>query len=110
MREQPPKIAERLLLWVVGGRDAEIIAGDLRETYIAENRGPLWYWGQVASCVLVRLSPHRRVIPEIARDLHYALRLIRKNPGYAATAMLCLGLGIGVNTIVFSWLDEMYFR
>jgi predicted permease len=94
----------------VGGRDAEIIAGDLRETYIAENRGPLWYWGQVASCLLVRLSPHRRMIPEIARDLHYALRTIRMNPGYAATAMLCLGLGIGVNTIVFSWLDEMYFR
>jgi putative ABC transport system permease protein len=45
-----------------------------------------------------------------ARDLRYTLRVIRRNPGYALTATLCLGLGIGVNTTVYTWLDEMYFR
>jgi predicted permease len=45
-----------------------------------------------------------------ARDLRYALRVIRRNPGYAIAATLCLGLGIGVNTTVYTWLDEMYFR
>lgn len=44
------------------------------------------------------------------RDLHYTFRVIRRNPGYAITAILCLGLAIGVNTTVYSWLDEMYFR
>lgn len=44
------------------------------------------------------------------RDIRFAFRAIRRNPGYAATAILCLGLGIGVNTTVFSWLDELYFR
>jgi predicted permease len=50
------------------------------------------------------------VIPDFYRDLHYTFRIIRRNPGYAIMATLCLGLGIGVNTTVYSWLDEMYFR
>ena len=110
MSDQPPRFAERLLMKIVGGRDAEIIAGDLRETFADRGGGRLWYWVQVLSCLLVRLSPHRRLIPDFRRDLHYAFRIIRRNPGYATTAMICLGLGIGVNTTVFSWLDEMYFR
>lgn len=108
MLEHPPRFAERLLMKIVGGPDAEIIAGDLREEF--PSRGALWYWMQVLSCILIRISPHRRVIPDLHRDVHYALRIIRMNPGYAATAMLCLALGVGVNTTVFSWLDEMYFR
>ena len=110
MSDRPPRLAERLLIRVVGGRDADVIAGDLRETFESRGGGRLWYWAQVFSCLLVRTSPHRRVIPEFRRDLHYTFRIIRRNPGYAATAMICLGLGIGVNTTVFSWLDEMYFR
>jgi len=50
------------------------------------------------------------MMPDFRRDLHYTLRVIRRNPGYAVTAVLCPELGIGVNTTVYSWLDEMYFR
>src|SRR5437899_149969 len=103
-------MAERLLMKIVGGRDAEIIAGDLREALADRGGGCLWYWMQVASCIAVRFSPHRRLLPDFRHDLHYALRIIRRNPGYALTAVLCLSLGIGVNTTVFSWLDGMYFR
>jgi len=110
MPDRPPRFAERVLMKIVGGRDAEIIAGDLRETFEVRGGGRLWYWMQVFSCLLVRLSPYRRVIPDLRRDLRFTLRLIGRSPGYAATAMLCLAFGIGVNTTVFSWLDEMYFR
>ena len=107
---QPPKLAERLLRWLVGGRDADAVSGDLRETFEERGGGSLWYWWQAASCVAVRLSPSRRMLPGLGMDFHYALRMIRRNPGYALTAMLCLALAMGVNTTLFSFLNSMYFR
>jgi putative ABC transport system permease protein len=44
------------------------------------------------------------------QDLGYALRLLRKNPGYAATAILTLALTIGVSTAVFSVIYAMLIK
>ena len=106
----PPRLAEKLLRRLVPGREGEVIAGDLGESYEDRGGGRLWYWLQVLTCLRVRLSPYRQVVPDLRRDLHHGLRVVRRNPGYAAAAMLCLALGIGVNAAVFSLLDGMYFR
>src|ERR1700689_914297 len=107
---EPPKFAEWLLRRLIGGGDADAVAGDLRETFEARGGGRPWDWSQALSCMAVRFSLYRRALPGIGTDFSRAVRRIRRNPGYALTAMLCLALALGVNTTLFSFLDSLYFR
>jgi predicted permease len=49
-------------------------------------------------------------LEQLCRDVQYAYRTIRHNPGFTTTAVLSLGLGIGANTAIFSLIDALMLR
>ena len=58
----------------------------------------------------VRDARGMRPAEDLLRDLGYALRGARRNPGFALAAVVSLAIPIGLNTAIFTIVDSLLFR
>jgi len=116
---QPPRAA-RLLLRLLPGPIREVVAGDLEEIWAVQPSrlrywrltiGSLaaWWWhrlrGYAPPRALERPMHGDSTMEEFVQDLGYALRLMRRAPGFTAAIVLTLAVGIGANAATFTIVD-----
>ena len=64
-------------------------------TLVEENTRAVWGWV---------------FLEQLIQDLRYAARTMRRNAGFSVLALLSLALGIGANTVIYSFMDSLFLR
>jgi predicted permease len=86
-----------------------LMATGISETE-ARRRAMITFGGMEACREEMRDGRGARWLADLLADLRYALRAMRKSPGFAIAVAVTLGVGIGVNGIVFGFVNGLLLR
>lgn len=134
---RPPRLAELLVSFFVDSESREFALGDLAQEFAERHarRGRLaarcWYWGQALRALVGGRRARRSAGPtgakpsgaqvpgngrrfpyvgDIAEDIRFGARMLRKRPLFTLTAAATLAVGITAMTAVFSVANALLLR
>jgi predicted permease len=103
MDARPPRFLELLVRWgVLQVSEAEL--GDILEDY-SRGGSKWWLWTQVFS-----LAGRGSMFTSLRSDVRYGMKSLSQNPAFTLAAVLTIALGIGINTGIFSLLNDLALR
>jgi putative ABC transport system permease protein len=125
-----PRWAEALLRLVAPADDVDAILDELHDELEREKsqrgeRGARAWFGRevlrslipilIRRVIVAARKPHRRGtmrnrFESVLNDVAYAMRQLRRAPGFTITVLLAFALGIGANATMFGIVDELLFR
>ena len=114
----PPRVPRALVRWLAGRDDRAVIVGDLEEgfaqrAHTSRLAAVAWYWRQALTSIpgAVRLRWRRAgPLTDLGGDFRRALRLLQRQPGFAAAVVVTMALGAGITTGVVSVVEAVLLR
>jgi putative ABC transport system permease protein len=107
-RREDQELAEELAFHL--DMEAQKIEAAGANAQEARRRAQLRFGGEEQIKQDVRTQRGIAWLDHSARDVRHAWRTMLRGPGLAVVVILSLGVGIGVNTAIFSWIQTVVFR